>query len=316
MAATAILNDPPTAPGAGNTYIVGAKPTGAFTSHANEVALWDGVQWTFTAAQKDEAHLNQADNTIYHWSGKEWNKIGTTGADKLASLTDVDLTTVAPSQNDSLLYDATAKKWVPGTTQTSARFLLERAQASGKWRVVIPDSMVGKIRSLSLDLNVAFSDYAHMAVQLLQGTNHLDCDVQASYRGLYASVVYNNAVAQHYARPNASNYERWLSGNALCGTWWGENLNDAVGTFADGWWRYVMKLSITPGNGMLVHTEYQYMSYEWHAYYGWNKFVLNASTSTPYENISGFDLWGGLTHRWGAPGVEMQGFGELKVELK
>ncbi|NLR37878.1 DUF2793 domain-containing protein [Novosphingobium sp. ERW19] len=42
-----VLSDPPTAPAAGQAWIVGISPTGAFTGHANAIAGWTEGGWRF-----------------------------------------------------------------------------------------------------------------------------------------------------------------------------------------------------------------------------------------------------------------------------
>lgn len=41
------LTVPPASPTAGDSYIVGPEPAGAWATHANKVALWDGTAWVF-----------------------------------------------------------------------------------------------------------------------------------------------------------------------------------------------------------------------------------------------------------------------------
>lgn len=43
------LTTPPGTPAAGDTYIVAASPTGAWSGHAAEIALWTGSAWAFYA---------------------------------------------------------------------------------------------------------------------------------------------------------------------------------------------------------------------------------------------------------------------------
>lgn len=41
------LTAPPGSPATGDSYIVGAAPTGAWAAQANSVAVWDGTAWVF-----------------------------------------------------------------------------------------------------------------------------------------------------------------------------------------------------------------------------------------------------------------------------
>lgn len=41
------LSTPPASPAEGDTYIVGAAGTGAWSTHDNKVAVWSGSAWVF-----------------------------------------------------------------------------------------------------------------------------------------------------------------------------------------------------------------------------------------------------------------------------
>jgi hypothetical protein len=62
----AIQNDPAGAPNAGETWIVGAAPTGAWVGHENELAEWSGTGWTF-AAPSPWMLVGLADRTDWRW---------------------------------------------------------------------------------------------------------------------------------------------------------------------------------------------------------------------------------------------------------
>jgi hypothetical protein len=81
IAVQSIANDPPTAPAADEAYIVGTTPTGVFVGHANDVALWTGTAWTFTAPAAKEAHLVEDVGFIFGWTGTPlaWTKISQAG---------------------------------------------------------------------------------------------------------------------------------------------------------------------------------------------------------------------------------------------
>jgi len=63
--AGAILNAPPAAD-AGETWVVGATPTGAWVGHENDLAEWSGSGWTF-AAPTPWMHVGLADRTDWRW---------------------------------------------------------------------------------------------------------------------------------------------------------------------------------------------------------------------------------------------------------
>nr|WP_254446616.1 DUF2793 domain-containing protein [Ruegeria sp. HKCCD8929] len=45
----AVANDPPPVPIVGTVWVVGDTPTTAWAGHANEIAIWAGASWLFTA---------------------------------------------------------------------------------------------------------------------------------------------------------------------------------------------------------------------------------------------------------------------------
>ncbi|MCR9123013.1 MAG: DUF2793 domain-containing protein [Phyllobacteriaceae bacterium] len=64
--AEAFANDPPGAPQEGETWIVGATPTGAFVGHENELAEWSGTGWSFIAPTPWML-IGLADRTDWRW---------------------------------------------------------------------------------------------------------------------------------------------------------------------------------------------------------------------------------------------------------
>lgn len=62
----AIQNDPPGAPEPGETWVVGAAPTGAWVGHDNELAEWSGTGWTFVEPTP-WMHVGLADRTDWRW---------------------------------------------------------------------------------------------------------------------------------------------------------------------------------------------------------------------------------------------------------
>ena len=69
-----ITNTPP-APAAGDLYIVGTTPTGAWAGQANNLAYWDGAAWVFEAPHSGESHLVESLSETWHWSGTAWVKV-------------------------------------------------------------------------------------------------------------------------------------------------------------------------------------------------------------------------------------------------
>ena len=75
-----ITNDPATTPVEDETYIVGLAPTGDFNGHPNELAVFTGGVWRFTAPQANETHLVEDQSALFHWNGTKWVKIASTVA--------------------------------------------------------------------------------------------------------------------------------------------------------------------------------------------------------------------------------------------
>lgn len=61
------LNDPPVAPVAGQTWVVGGAPTGAWAGHEDELAEWSGVGWTFVAPTPWML-VGRGDRTDWRWN--------------------------------------------------------------------------------------------------------------------------------------------------------------------------------------------------------------------------------------------------------
>jgi hypothetical protein len=59
-------NNPPADPQAGQTWIVGAYPAGAFVGHEHELAEWSGTGWTF-AAPTPWMLIGLGDRTDWRW---------------------------------------------------------------------------------------------------------------------------------------------------------------------------------------------------------------------------------------------------------
>lgn len=79
------LNTPPGSPTVGDTYIIGAAPTGAWAGRANCLAGYFGTAWVFvpgnnsagspiTMGARHEGMMvySKADNALYVWDGAAW----------------------------------------------------------------------------------------------------------------------------------------------------------------------------------------------------------------------------------------------------
>lgn len=59
---------PPSAPSAGDCYIVGASATGEWAGHDASLAGWDGTQWTFVEARDGMTVRRLSDGTLLQYS--------------------------------------------------------------------------------------------------------------------------------------------------------------------------------------------------------------------------------------------------------
>lgn len=81
------LNTPPGSPTSGDTYVVGASPTGAWAGRANTVTIWTGTAWDFIpgetsagtpitmgARQEGLRVWDKTTNAFYVWTGSAWTQ--------------------------------------------------------------------------------------------------------------------------------------------------------------------------------------------------------------------------------------------------
>ena len=96
------LNTPPGSPAQGDTYIVGASPTGAWAGRANCIAGYFGTGWVFvpgndstgTAIPMGVRHeglkvYSKADNALYVWSGSAWAALSSGLSNPMTTAQDV-----------------------------------------------------------------------------------------------------------------------------------------------------------------------------------------------------------------------------------
>ena len=63
------LADPPSAPSAGDCYIVGPAAIGEWAGREASLAGWDGTQWTFVQARDGMTVRRLSDGTLLQYSG-------------------------------------------------------------------------------------------------------------------------------------------------------------------------------------------------------------------------------------------------------
>lgn len=79
------LNTPAVGPTIGDSYVLGAAPTGTWSGRANCIAIWSGTAWDFIpgetsagtpitmgARQEGLRVWNKALDRMYVWTGSEW----------------------------------------------------------------------------------------------------------------------------------------------------------------------------------------------------------------------------------------------------
>lgn len=75
LAVVSIANTPPGSPENGVRYIVGGSPTGAFATHANEIAAYQDGGWIFFTPREGWRAWNADDETLLVWNGSAWTEI-------------------------------------------------------------------------------------------------------------------------------------------------------------------------------------------------------------------------------------------------
>lgn len=66
------LATPPVSPATGGTYIVAASPTGAWSSHATHITVWDGSAWIFYTPIKGWRFYVDDEDADYRFNGTAW----------------------------------------------------------------------------------------------------------------------------------------------------------------------------------------------------------------------------------------------------
>ena len=84
------LNDPPGTPAEGDRYIVGGTPTGAWATHAADIAWYTGSAWAFDNAEEGWFVYVADENKFYLYDGAAWGAFEA-GGDMLKSVYDTDV---------------------------------------------------------------------------------------------------------------------------------------------------------------------------------------------------------------------------------
>jgi hypothetical protein len=91
------LTAPPASPAEGQGWIVAASPTGAWSGHAGDLALWQEGAWLFLAPEVGWVALVIDEGRLVYWTGDAWAAIA--GAAALQNLAMLGVGTEADSTN-------------------------------------------------------------------------------------------------------------------------------------------------------------------------------------------------------------------------
>lgn len=73
LAVEAEQNDPPASPSDGECWIIGTVPTGVWSGHPGEIAMWQGGNWLFAMPQPGMAVFDKAQDMQARYDGG-WNR--------------------------------------------------------------------------------------------------------------------------------------------------------------------------------------------------------------------------------------------------
>ncbi|WP_294395359.1 DUF2793 domain-containing protein [uncultured Sphingomonas sp.] len=66
------VNEPPASPVPGQSWIVGPAPSGAWSSHANNLAAWTDGGWRFHGPRAGTTVWVESDQLFASWMGQGW----------------------------------------------------------------------------------------------------------------------------------------------------------------------------------------------------------------------------------------------------
>ncbi len=85
-------NAPPVSPAEGENWIVGAQPSGDWTGHAGEIALWQARNWLFAVPVQGMSIFNADAGAIAHFDGG-WQRAAAVSAPGGGTTEDVEART-------------------------------------------------------------------------------------------------------------------------------------------------------------------------------------------------------------------------------
>ena len=93
------LATPPGTPALGDTYLVGAAPTGSWTGKTNQIASYDGSGWIFFVPSEGWKTWVNDEDLFLVWDGTAWSTFGGGGGGITVKDEGTDLTTALASLN-------------------------------------------------------------------------------------------------------------------------------------------------------------------------------------------------------------------------
>jgi hypothetical protein len=177
------VNTPAVGPTIGDSYIIGAAPTGAWAGRANCVTIWSGTAWDFIpgedsagtpitmgARQEGMRVWVRDENTLYLWSGSAWINFASTPAvatdygqravtensTALSITAAVDPTLATNSDYDQVLgiFNATPDGENSGITQQTNTFTIGTA---GVYRIEVWASVMSSVNNTQVAVKFAIN---------------------------------------------------------------------------------------------------------------------------------------------------------------
>ncbi len=200
------LSAPPGSPAAGDAYIIGASPTGAWASHANHIALWqvgDDItsNWTFVLPHEGWKAYVDDENVDYRYSGSAW-VIATSGSGTVESIVAGTGITVDDTDPANPIVNATGgSDAAPSADLVLAVSDMTTALTTGTSIVYVPVPRPGKITAVKANLNVASSsgsvevDILKNGVSILSTKLKIDASELTSLTAAIAAVISDDDLA-------------------------------------------------------------------------------------------------------------------------
>lgn len=163
---------PPGSPSQYAEYLLGSSPTGAWATHAGEIATYVGSAWVFSDPAAGDRAYAQDQGAHYFFDGTDW--IRTSKAAAFAARLDGDwsLDTSAHEDVDTWLTadlaDADAFSWDEGTGELTVVRALRRARVelSARFDVDSATGDHGALAKVQIDTGSGYADVAGMEVAM------------------------------------------------------------------------------------------------------------------------------------------------------